>query len=138
MTSCNTHKNSSNTFATCPVNGKPYQQVARQTILHHIRKPWDKILPQQKYYFCTDSNCNAVYFAEDNSQVLRNELREPVGQKSKHPQRTICYCFDIKLSDIKDNPEQRKQFVIEQTKQSQCDCRIRNPSGKCCLKDFPN
>lgn len=139
MTSCNTcEKNSvSKASAICPVNGQPYKQVPRQTVLHHIRTPWNKTLSDQTYYFCTDTNCNVVYFAEDNSRILHNEMREPVGQKSEHPQRIICYCFDIKLSDIKDNPQQRKQFVIEQTRQSQCDCQIRNPSGKCCLKDFP-
>jgi hypothetical protein len=135
MTTCTNHSPSS--VATCPVNGKPYREVGRQTVLHHVRKPWAKDLPEQRYFFCTDSHCDVVYFGEDNSQVLRNELREPVGQKSAHPQRTICYCFDIRLSDIRHNPQPLKQFVIEQTKDSQCDCRIRNPSGKCCLKDFP-
>lgn len=96
------------------------------------------MFPQQQYFFCSDDDCNVVYFAEDNSRVLRNELRESVGQKSKHSQRTICYCFDIKLSDIERDPQKYKQFVIEQTKQSQCNCEIRNPSGKCCLKDFPD
>ena len=136
MTTCTSHSTASNSTAVCPVNGKPYREVGRQTILHHIRKPWNKIFPMQKYYFCTDTDCNVVYFAEDNSRVLRNELRESVGQKFRHPKRTICYCFDIKLSDIQQDPQQRKQFVVEQTQQSQCHCQIRNPSGKCCLKDF--
>jgi len=59
MTSCNTSDNhtnkNANAFATCPVNGKPYGQVSLQTILHHVRKPWNKIFPQKKYYFCSDS-----------------------------------------------------------------------------------
>lgn len=137
MTSCNTCDSNTNTFATCPVNGKSYGKVGLRTILHHICKPWNKIFPKQQYYFCTDKDCNVVYFAEDNSRVLRNELRESVGHKSKSPQRTICYCFDIKLSDIERDPQKYKQFVIEKTKLSQCNCETRNPSGKCCLKDFP-
>lgn len=136
MTSCS-HSSPTNRFAICPVNGKTYQSVSRRTMLHHVRKPWNSPLPQQDYFFCTDPDCNVVYFGEDNSQILRKELRESVGQKSRHPQRTICYCFDIKLADIQHNPQQLKQYVIEQTKHSQCDCQIRNPSGKCCLKDFP-
>ena len=123
--------------AACPVNGKAYREVGRQTVLHHTRKPWARNLPEQRYFFCTDTRCEVVYFGEDKSLVLRDELRELVGQKSTHSQRTICYCFDIKLSDIQHNPQPLKQFVIEQTKHGQCDCRIRNPSGKCCLKDFP-
>jgi len=30
-----------------------------------------------------------------------------------------------------------KSFVIEKTKGHFCECEARNPSGKCCLKDFP-
>jgi hypothetical protein len=135
MTTCTSHN--PNSIATCPVNGKPYREVGRQTVLHHARKPWAKNLPEQRYYFCTDTHCDVVYFGEDKSLILRDEMRETVGQKSRHPQRTVCYCFDIKRSDIQHNPQPLKQFVIEQTKDSQCDCRIRNPSGKCCLKEFP-
>ena len=100
MTSC-TNNTVTNRIATCPVNGKPYHQVGRKTVLHHIRKPWEQDLPQQHYFFCTDSHCDVVYFGEDNSQILRDALRETVGQKSEHPQRTLCYCFDIKFSDIR-------------------------------------
>lgn len=136
MTSCGTNSPADDR-ATCPVNGNTYRQVGRKTVLHHIRKPWHKSLSQQNYFFCTDNKCDVVYFGDDNSQILRDEIREPVGQKSTHPQRTICYCFDIKLSNISQQSAQQKNFVIEQTKDSQCDCQVRNPSGKCCLKDFP-
>jgi hypothetical protein len=27
--------------------------------------------------------------------------------------------------------------VIEQTRLHNCACDVRNPSGRCCLKDFP-
>ena len=30
-----------------------------------------------------------------------------------------------------------KEFVMAQTKAQNCACEIRNPSGKCCLVDFP-
>lgn len=136
MSTC-TNTPTANRSSICPINGKRYAAVTRKTVLHHIRSPWSRDLPQQDYFFCTDADCEVVYFGEDNSQLLRNALRESVGQKSDHPHRTICYCFDIKLSDIQRKPQQCKQFVVEQTRHSQCDCQVRNPSGKCCLKDFP-
>jgi hypothetical protein len=54
----------------------------------------------------------------------------------------VCYCFDISMADIeaarKENDgDACRQFVIQQTKASTCDCETRNPSGKCCLGDFP-
>jgi hypothetical protein len=48
----------------------------------------------------------------------------------------ICYCFDIRLSDYVKNPA-LKDFVLEKTKAGLCSCKSKNPSGNCCLKDFP-
>lgn len=137
MSTCTANQMARKLVGTCPVNGKPYNEVGRQTILHHIRKPWHRHLAEQHYFFCTDAQCDVVYFGEDNSCVLRDDVWEDIGQKQTHPQRKICYCFDINWSDIERNPQQCKQFVIAQTQHGQCACRTRNPSGKCCLRDFP-
>jgi hypothetical protein len=123
--------------AVCPVNGKTYREVGLPTVLHHTRKPWAHQLSAQHYYFCTDPHCDVVYFGDDDSLITRREIRGPIGQKSTSPHRIICYCFDINLSDIKLCPEHCRQFVAEQTRQGVCDCATRNPSGKCCLRDFP-
>lgn len=50
--------------------------------------------------------------------------------------RIICYCFDIRLSDYLRDPA-LKEFVVEKTKAGLCSCKAMNPSGNCCLKDFP-
>jgi hypothetical protein len=52
------------------------------------------------------------------------------------PDRMICYCFNIKLSDYKKNPA-LKESVLEKTRAGECSCKTMNPSGNCCLKDFP-
>jgi hypothetical protein len=86
--------------------------------------------------------CDTVYFGEDGSLYRRDDLRQDVGQKSTDRDRTLCYCFDVTESTVLEELErtgksQSKAFVMEQVKQKQCACEIRNPSGKCCLKDFP-
>ena len=126
--------------AVCPVNGQSYSQVSRRTVLHQVRKPWQRDLTAQKYYYCDDPNCDVVYFGNDRQVILQNELRQSVGQKSYAPDRPVCYCFDILMSDLQTEQEHDilKTFVAEKTKQTACDCEIRNPSGKCCLKDFPD
>lgn len=48
----------------------------------------------------------------------------------------LCYCFGITWQDYFDDPAV-KQYVIEQTKNGNCECASQNPSGQCCLKDFP-
>ena len=124
--------------AICPANGQSYPSVSLKTILHQVKKPWLLNLPDQAYYFCDDPNCDVVYFGENKFTLVRNDLRFEVGQKSSTMDKIICYCFDVKASDIasREALNNSKAFVINQTKSSTCDCEIRNPSGKCCLKDF--
>ena len=142
MTNCNSTDNNGfdvSRKANCPQNGMPYSQVKINTILHQIRKPWQLKLPNQHYYFCDDPDCDVVYFGEDNSTFIRSDLRTSVGQKSNEGNKTICYCFDVSSSDLESDAALKtsRAFVIEQTKNASCDCETRNPSGKCCLKNFP-
>jgi hypothetical protein len=122
--------------AICPVNGRSYPAVQLKTVLHHVRRPWEDRIKQQAYYFCSDPDCEVVYFAEDQTVFRRVDLRQEVGQKSREADRPLCYCFDVRWSDALQS-NNAKGFVVEQTRESRCECDIRNPSGKCCLKDFP-
>jgi len=123
--------------AVCPVNGQTYQQVKRKTLLHHLRKPWQIELTEQGYYFCDSPDCDVVYFGQDRQTFTQAELRTSVGQKNQRSDRTLCYCFDVKQSDLAQRLGAAHTFVINQTRNGSCDCEIRNPSGRCCLKDFP-
>ncbi len=142
MTSCdstNDNKTTAPRKAICPINGLSYSRVKPKTILHQVKKPWQLNLLDQNYFFCDDPNCDVVYFGEDNSTLIRDDLRITVGQKSQEQGKTICYCFDVQFSDLDSDKalEKTKAFIVEQTKISTCDCELRNPSGKCCLKNFP-
>jgi hypothetical protein len=121
---------------TCPVNGKAYSTVKRKTILHHLKQPWNKSLTEQGYYFCSDPTCNVVYFGMDNTIINADSLRTNVWQKSALEDQPFCYCFGVtkKLAQADKNI---KKFVLEQTKTASCSCETSNPSGRCCLKDFP-
>ena len=139
MTSCCTNNHNTPTKAVCPVNGQFYSRVSRRTVLHQISQPWQRDLIAQYYYFCDDPDCDVVYFGNDAQVILRGELRQVVGQKSTAPNRPVCYCFDILLTDMQttQNQARLKKFITEQTRNATCDCETRNPSGKCCLRDFP-
>ncbi len=86
--------------AVCPRNGRTYAGVERRTVLHHACQPWARTLTHQGYYFCDDADCDVVYFGEDQSLLIRGDLRGDVGQKSHRPDKTLCYCFDIHAADI--------------------------------------
>jgi len=141
MTHCSPSKTCNGTpnQTTCPLNGQTYSQVSLRTVLHHVLKPWQRELSSQAYYFCDDPDCDVVYFGENQQLIRQNELRLPIGQKSRASDRHICYCFDICMTDLlaEDDKTKLRSFVVAQTRTSTCDCEIRNPSGRCCLKDFP-
>lgn len=139
MTHCCSTSNSPPPRAACPANGQYYPQVSLRTVLHHVTKPWQRELSSQAYYFCDDPDCEVVYFGDDQQLIRKDALRLTVSQKSRASDRHICYCFDIRLTDLLsgNNSVKLKSFVTEKTRSSTCDCEIRNPSGRCCLKDFP-
>ena len=140
MNECCTQKETSEHYPksySCPENGQAYASVKRKTLLHHISRPWLKPLAEQGYYFCTDPECDVVYFGQDNTVVRRDELRTAVGQKSDAENAALCYCFGVTKAETRlDN--NIKGFITLQTKKSLCSCETSNPSGRCCLKDFPD
>ena len=120
----------------CPVNGKEYSEVSSTTIVHHIKEPWKWENKAQGYYFCDDPECKVVYFGQDDSILMKQDLRTNVGIKQKTKESLVCYCFGVDRQEAATN-KAAKAFVIKNTKNHTCACEIRNPSGKCCLKDFP-
>ncbi len=133
--SANEHNSLPRKFS-CPVNAKQYTEVSKKTILQHIKSPWQHKLDEQKYYFCEDPDCDVVYFGINGSIINKNELRTIIGKKEISEETLLCYCFGVSKSLAKQNPK-IKAYVIQQTKENNCACDIRNPSGRCCLKDFP-
>lgn len=135
---CNTSQSTTHPKKhTCPVNGKPYNMVPLDTVMHHIDSPWNHPLTEQTYYFCSDPECDVVYFGTDNTTIDKASLRTKVGIKEQTDDSPICYCFGVNHQQSKNSPE-TKAFVIEQTRNHTCSCTTSNPSGRCCLKDFPN
>lgn len=123
--------------AICPVNGRSYRSIEFRTLLHQLRKPWKKHL-KGIYYYCSDPDCDVVYFNQLGETFKRSDLRS--GQNELTPEKSpyICYCFDVSDDDIcsAESRQQIKDYIIEQTAKNFCACSIRNPSGRCCLKDF--
>ena len=121
---------------TCPMNEQQYIEVEKKTILQHIKSPWENPLHEDKYYFCDDPNCDVVYFGLNGSVINKAELRTLVGKKEESDEALVCYCFGVSKKHATQNPE-IKTYVTQQTKEHNCACEVRNPSGRCCLKDFP-
>lgn len=128
--------------ANCPADGQSCRSVELRTVLHQLKRPHANHPTTQGYYFCNNNECDVVYFGQDGSVITRYDVRCEVGQKSRSPDRVICYCFGITESDVLGEMDHQlsssaREFVIEQTRLQNCACDVRNPSGRCCLKDFP-
>jgi hypothetical protein len=120
----------------CPVNGIKYAEVGVQTVLHHVTHPWSLNLKDQGYYFCHDEKCDVAYFGEDGSTIPKQSLRHLIGVKENNSESLICYCFGVSKAVAYASATVR-DYVVAQTKAGTCSCATHNPSGRCCLKDFP-
>lgn len=129
------------TTAPCPKCSQNAHKVGKQTLYFLLTHPFNKHLIGEQYYFCSNPDCEVVYFCPEGSSYTQAQVRIKVGQKSKAPDRTICYCYDLnaeqfqhELNELGDSPS--KNFIVECTRDKQCQCESHNPSGKCCLKDL--
>jgi Zinc binding domain len=120
----------------CPANGVEYTEVSARTISHHIKHSWNWSGKGRRYYFCDDPECDVVYFGDDDSVIPKSQLRTHLGVKDSTDDALVCYCFGVTKSDARSDPGIRN-FVVAQTKLGLCSCDTRNPSGRCCLIDFP-
>jgi hypothetical protein len=120
----------------CPNNGLEGAEVSARTISHHLKEAWKWQDKGIRYFFCSDPGCDVVYFGEDDSIITKAQLRTVVGVKEAAHDTPACYCFGVSKADAINNPAIR-EYVMAQTKRAQCSCDVSNPSGRCCLKDFP-
>lgn len=120
----------------CPVGGKECSEVSARTIAYHIRDSWKWNDKAGRYFFCDDPACAVVYFGDDGSIIQKPQLRTRLGVKDTFDDTLVCYCFGVTRANALDDSSIR-DYVLTQTKNKLCSCETCNPSGRCCLKDFP-
>lgn len=133
MNCCTKEKtqNNSTSKIKCPSCDNNCSLVNHKTILYQLKKPWLYDLSDKSFYYCSSTECNVVYFCEGNMTIGFDEL---IFQ-SESFKNTLCFCFNISKLDMQQQPN-LKEFVLSQTKNGLCACEIKNPSGKCCLKNI--
>ena len=133
----------------CPACHHKGTPVSPTTMIKHIEQPWlfaQKLFssgaenPTQQaniFYFCHHPQCDLVYFSVDQSLMFKqNQLRTLVGFKNSERKGLLCFCFGVSAEMLEQQPE-IKDFIIRQTRAKLCACEAMNPSGQCCLRDFP-
>ncbi|MGR8931367.1 MAG: putative iron-sulfur cluster-binding metallochaperone, partial [Gammaproteobacteria bacterium] len=99
----------------CPVNGKEYGLVSSSTIKQHIKSPWLWNEKNQGYYFCSDPNCEVVYFGQDDSVIEKSSVRTEIGVKETSENALVCYCYGVTKAEARSDASIR-DFVAGQTK----------------------
>jgi hypothetical protein len=120
----------------CPACSAAGAEIAARTLRLHIRVPWLWSASAGRYFFCEQPDCAVVYFGDDGSLIRKADLRARVGVKEADRDAPLCYCYGVSRADVEREPALR-DFVVAATRDGQCACDTRNPSGRCCLKDFP-
>jgi Zinc binding domain len=92
------------------------------------------------YRFCSEPDCQIVYFDTAGHVFTTRDLRVPVWQKEPPGARMICYCFDENETDISAEVERTGTSravdrVRGHLEAGRCACEVRNPKGACCLGD---
>ena len=126
----------------CPRCGKLAKPVQHITLLHHVIAPLNQQLSNEEFFFCANINCDIVYFSETGTVFDHTKIRGDISKNLPDGLIILCYCFDISQARVREEigrtgESASRAFVIKQTKLKNCACDIRNPSGRCCLKDFP-
>ncbi len=103
------------------------------TVLHHAEQPWALELEDQ-WWVCENPDCDQVYVNE-HQQLSQAQLRDLPAGKQADEHALVCFCFGVTRAQATE-PAVR-EFVVQMTRNNRCDCTIRNPAGRCCLKDFP-
>ncbi|MGL1937356.1 MAG: hypothetical protein OCD01_20190 [Fibrobacterales bacterium] len=126
----------------CPTCNNQAKGVELKTVRLHVKKPWATHLAEENYYYCKTLSCPTVYFNDSGAILTQQDLRRTIGVKDTTSNRQICYCYNVTLQDLLDedaagNTGAIKHYVASQSKAGTCACDVNNPSGKCCLVDFP-
>lgn len=127
--------------AACPVSGTLSRKVQRRTLEHLLKPEKLGLLRDVQYYCCRETNCDAVYFSNENAPFFTTaDLPVKVFAKDQGDEVPVCYCFDWTRARIKQQIKETGQSaaaveIAREIKAGNCACDIKNPKGECCLGD---
>lgn len=125
----------------CPVSATPGKEVDLQTVKALLREHSLRRISKHQHHFCSDPDCEVVYFDEAGGVYLKDDVRMAVWQKEPSGRRMICYCFDESEAGMLTECElvgttAAAERVRAHIAAGRCACEVRNPRGACCLGDI--
>jgi hypothetical protein len=123
----------------CPESRSSGLKVGLVTVKALLTPAALRRLEGTAYRFCSDPDCDVVYFDSAAGSVFRkDDLRTRVGVKETQDPVPVCYCFDITVADLGRDIQTLgttavPAMIAAQVRAGHCACEVRNPQGTCCL-----
>ena len=125
----------------CPICNYKGQLVKDITVKNMVKSDLLTNINNYDYYLCLNPECDNVYFNNEFKQNFSKcDIRVGIWFKEKNPDRLICYCSKVTAQQIKDailgdNKAGTVDDIVRLTNaMKQSNCKINNPSGRCCSK----
>ena len=119
---------------TCRTKGLPvrWTTVAALTL--------GPVPPRGEFSLCLDTDCDVVYFGGFESPLLVEEVRV-LPRFKRGSEGFVCYCFlHTRESVVAETRALGNSPTLESirnnVKNKGCACEVRNPTGKCCLREI--
>lgn len=128
--------NGSELCPSCNEKGKIVKIITLKSML----KPsvLDSLNADLTHYFCSEKDCDVVYFDTDKKTYFTADIKVSVHQKDANTNVPICYCFGWTKEKIKQHVVNELSpnplvHIRENIKENRCGCEVNNPQGSCCL-----
>jgi bacterioferritin-associated ferredoxin len=125
----------------CPKCKHPGDAVENITVRHIVKMEFIKKLELSDYYLCTDEKCEVAYYTKNHEYFKQTEIKVPLWYKKNAEPKYACYCSKITENDVEKAITEHYIKTIMDIRQlydpdAKCQCKIKNPSGKCCHAVF--
>lgn len=130
--------NASSKRIACPICGEFGNRVELFTVRSLVKESFIAAIREDVYFFCTDPDCEVVYFSLSKDVIRKYQIKTRVGLKEKEAPRPVCYCFGHTMEDIHDEIQQKgrstaEKDISDKIQAGLCHCDDANPEGRCCL-----
>jgi len=88
------------------------KKVPKITLHSLVRPEHHDALPADPTYFCSDKDCETVYFDAGGRQITKDQLLVQVWQKEDTGDIPICYCFDFSARDIMEDAHREARRLV--------------------------
>ena len=126
----------------CPTCNKIGKEVFNSVFKSNVKsESTHKIGMNSQNYICFNSDCETVYYNENEMTINHSELKREIWFKKVSKRKIICYCNNIDKEQIKEAINEYKLGTWEEItshyrKKVIEKCEILNPTGHCCRETF--